>query len=118
MASISSKAHDFVARLRLEGAPQALPPQAPPSSLRSETTTETQIAPDQRSGAISVLWCPAPYSRPFSSFTRASSSVTLSANDSSLTRMPRARSSIDFSAVERPLPFSRSARFRTTSATW
>ena len=53
-----------------------------------------------------------------SSLARASSSVTLSAKLSSDTRMPRARSSIDFSAVERPLPLSRSARFRTTSATW
>ncbi len=61
---------------------------------------------------------PIVYSRPALSLSRASSSVTSRAKLSSDTRMPRARSSMDFSAVERPLPFSRRARFRTTSATW
>src|SRR5262249_10191688 len=53
-----------------------------------------------------------------SSFLSASSSERLSAKLSSETRTPRAFTSIAFSPAERPLLASRSARFRTTSATW
>src|SRR5699024_207264 len=44
------------------------------------------------------------YSRPASSFSSAFSSDTLSAKLSSETRIVRARSNIDFSAVDRPRP--------------
>ncbi len=53
-----------------------------------------------------------------SSFFSASSSFTLIANVSSETRIWRALASMRFSPAERPLSFSRSERFRTTSATW
>ena len=48
----------------------------------------------------------------------ASSSETSSAKLSSETSTLRALLSIDFSPAERPFDTSRSARFRTTSATW
>jgi hypothetical protein len=92
-------------------------------SARSARSTDRATGPVRtgptRAGPTRDLLEPGgAYSRPFSSLVRAASSVTLRAKLSSDTRMPRARSSMDFSAVDRPLPFSRSARFRTTSATW
>ena len=53
-----------------------------------------------------------------SSCSSASSSETSRAKLSSETRMPRARTSIAFSPADNPFVTSRSARFRTTSATW
>ena len=53
-----------------------------------------------------------------SSCSSASSSETSRAKLSSETRMPRARTSIAFSPADSPFVTSRSARFRTTSATW
>ena len=71
-----------------------------------------------RDGARPVTLRRANYASCCSSLVSASSSETFNAKLSSDTRMPRARTSIAFSPAERPLVTSRSARFRTTSATW
>ncbi len=103
------------ADLRAEVAQMPVQVEGPQRRVRE--VGASQDRKDPKAGNV-VGECRGGQLRRASTSERASSSLTSRAKLSSETSTLRALTNIDFSPAESPLAWSRSDRFRTTSATW